>query len=257
MNWKLILLLMTMAAQARAQSPFLRQSDARTMTPETIMGERKDWGAELSMGGNLNRGNVDINYFSSGFSVYKAWKPLTAYLSGSMAYNAFGGRRVLNQGSLTARVDRRVSGPWKIFAFNTNAYNEFLRLDQRTTVGAGPWYDLAAGPTRHGLSLALTQVHERFKGGIVENAAFLSLRSLSRIPISQTAELRGDFYYCPKIKDSADYLAYAEVSLNSLIWKDVLGLRVAWINEYDSRPKPGVRSTDIMWLTSLTLRFGK
>jgi len=42
-----------------------------------------------------------------------------------MIYNRFNGFRVLNQGALTGRYDYSVAGPWKIFVFNTNAYNEF------------------------------------------------------------------------------------------------------------------------------------
>lgn len=245
------------AQDAWAQSPFLRGTDTRTSTPQAVMAQRKQWGVDLAFGGSFNRGNTDVNYLNTSFALFKAWAPASVYLTGSMIYNTFGDRRVLNQGTLTSRYDHVLQGPWKVFLFNTNAYNEFLRLDYRTSTGAGPWYDLALGPTKHGLSLALTHNYEKFQGGVIERTGRLSFRNLSRIPISDAAELRADFFYVPKLDEAADYHLFAEISLQTMIWKDNLGLRLSWIDEYDSRPKPGVRPNDTLWLTSLTLHFGK
>lgn len=245
-------------APALAQSPFLRQADMRTRTPEAVMSGRKDWGLDLSFGGNFNRGNVDADSLSGGFSTFKALPGATVYLSGSILYSTFGNRRIFNQGALTARVDRGLPWKnWKIFAFNTNAYNEFLRVNHRATTGAGPWYDLALGPTTHGLSLAVAHEHERFKFGSSKDRGRLSFRSLSRVPLAETAELSADFFWIPSLHDSRDQRLYGEVSLQTKIWKDNLGLRLAWIAEHDSRPQPRVRKDDTLWLTSLTLRFGK
>lgn len=241
-----------------AQFPSLRATDTRTSIPEAVMADRKQWGADLAFGGSFNRGNTDVNYINSGFALFKSWAPSTAYLSGSMVYNTFGGVRVLNQGTLTARYDRAVKGPWKIFLFNTNAYNEFIRLNYRTTSGIGPWYDLSLGPTKHGLSLALTHEYEKFKGGgIIERAGRISFRDVSRLPISQVAELRADLFYVPKIDELGDYHLFAEIGLQTMIWKDKLGLKLSWTDEYDSRPKPGVKPNDTLWTTSLTFHFGK
>lgn len=221
------------------------------------MAARKEWGADLAFGGSFNRGNTDVNYLNTSFAFFRAWRPSTVYLTGAMVYNTFGGRRVLNQGSLTARYDHALQGPWKAFVFSTHAYNEFLRLDYRATMGAGPWYDLALGPTRHGLSLALTRDYEKFKGGLVERSVRVSFRDISKVPISQAAELGADLFYVPKADEFGDYHLFAEISLQTMIWRDNLGLKLSWIDEYDSRPKPGVKPNDTLWLTSLTFHFGK
>lgn len=239
-----------------AQFPSLRATDTRTLTPEAVMAERKQWGVDLGFGGTFNRGNTDVNYLNSNFSVFAAKGPSTTYLSGSMIYNTFGNIRVINQGGLTARYDHSIQGPWKIFAFNTNGYNEFIRLNYRTTTGAGPWYDQTLGATKHGLSLALTHEYEKFKGGTIERAGRLSFRDVSRIPLSRVAEIRADLFYVPKLDEIGDYRLFAEIALQTIIWRDKLGLKVSWTDEYDSRPKPGVKPNDTLWLTSLTFHFG-
>jgi hypothetical protein len=250
------LLSLVLPAVSRAQSPLLRATDTRTATPQAVMAERKLWGLDLGLGGNFTRGNTDVDYLGGNFSVFRKREPSSAYLSGSAIYNTSRGVRLINQGKLTARYDHSLQEPWKMFAFHTQSYNEFTRTNHRTTSGAGPWYDWALGPTAHGLSLAVTHEYERFKGGDIERAGRLSFRDVSRVPLSQVAELGADLFYVPKIDEVADYRLYAELSLQTMVWRDKLGLKVSWIDEYDSRPKPGIKPNDTLWLTSLTLRFG-
>lgn len=251
------LVALLLAAPAQAQSPFVRASDLRTSAPEAVLGQRKAWGADLTFGGSFNRGNTEVDYVTTGLALFAARAPHTAYLTGSMVYNTFGDTRVLNRGDLTLRYDRALAGPWKLFVFNTQAYNEFLRLDYRTSTGAGPWYDLDAGSLRTGLSAALVHQYERFKGGIVERAGRISLRALSRLPVSQVAELGADVYYAPSLDADGDYHLFAELSLQTRFWRDNLGIKVSWLEEYDSRPKPGVKPNDTLWLTSLTVHLGR
>ena len=250
------LLLATGARNAWSQSPFLRGTDTRTATPESIMGQRKLWGADMGLGGAFNRGNTDVDYVSSSFDLFRVFGPATAYLNGNMTYNTFNGLRTLNQGSLTARYDHRIRGHWKVFVFNTEAYNEFLKLDYRATTGAGPWYDWEVGPTMNGTSLAVTHEYERFRGGLIQRAARFSFRNLSSLALSPTARISADFFYVPKADDFADNHISAELSLETTIWKE-LGLKLAWLDEYDSRPQPGVKANDTHILTSLTFHFGK
>ena len=249
-------LLTVLAPCAWGQSPFLRGIDTRTATPESVMGSRKLWGADLGMGGAFNRGNTDVDYVSSSFDLFRSFGPATAYLSGAMVYNTFAGVRKLNRGSLTARYDHRVRGRWKAFAYNTEAYNEFLKLDYRATTGAGPWYDWELGSAKNGESLAVIHEYERFHGGLIRHTARLSLRHLSTIALSPTAQVRADFFYVPKADDFGNHRFSAELALETTIWKD-LGLKLTYLDEYDSRPQPGVKTNDIHWITSLTLHFGR
>lgn len=222
------------------------------------MAGRKAWGLDLSLGGNFSRGNVDTDALSTSFSGFKAFSGASVYLAGAALYGTASGRRVLNQASLTLRADHPLPWEaWKVFAFAANSFNEFLRLNHRATTGAGPWYDLLLGPTSHGLSLAIVQEHEVFKYGREEDHGRLSLRSLSRVPLGPASELTADFYWTPSLRDGGDRRLYGEIALQAKVWRDSLGLRLAWIAEHDSRPRPGVRKDDATVLTSLTARFGK
>lgn len=250
------LLAAVLPAGAWAQSPFLRAPDTRTATPESLMGQRKVWGADFGLGGSFNRGNTDVDYVSSSFDLFRAFGPASGYLNGALLYNAFGGVRTLNQGSIIARGDYRVRGSWKAFAFNTEAYNEFLKLDYRTTTGAGPWYDWVLGPVQNGTSLAVIHEYERFHGGLSRHAARLSLRSLSAVAVSPTAQLRADVFYVPKADDLGDHRVSVELSVETTIRK-AIGLKLAWLDEFDSRPQPGVKKNDTHLVTSLTFSFGK
>lgn len=245
------------ASDAFAQFPSLRTTDTRTSVPEAVMAERKDWGADLNFGGAFNRGNTDVNYINSGFDAFKAWAPNTAYLSGSMIYNTFGGNKVLNMGRLTARCDHPVAGPWKVFAFHTDAYNHFTRLNLRDTTGAGPWVDLPLGASTNGLSLAVVHEYESFKTGVVNRSAKLSLRDISRLPISEVADVSADLFYIQKADEAGAYRLSAELALTSIFWRKNLGLKVSCVDEYDNHPQPGVKKNDTLWQTSLTLRFGR
>ena len=192
-----------------------------------------------------------------GFDTFKAWARTTAYLSGSMIYNKFNGVQVLNQGTLTARYDYALTGPWKVFVFNTNAYNEFTRLNYRETSGIGPWYDFALGATRHGVSLAGAQEYENYKGGVFHRTGRISFRDISKFPISETAQVSTDFFYIPKADEFGNYRLYGEIALQTLIWKKNLGLKLSWTDDYNSRPQPGIKPNDTLWLTSFTLHFGR
>ncbi|MBI4668602.1 MAG: DUF481 domain-containing protein [Elusimicrobia bacterium] len=221
------------------------------------MGQKKFWGLDFEFGGGSNRGNADTDHANASVDCFKAWFQSTAYLKGSLDYGTFEKRRYTNHGTFTLRYDHALWNSWKVFAYNTNAYNEFILLKRRITVGAGPWYDLILGPTKHGISLALTRGYEKFEDGKNEREARLSFRDISEIPISKTAEFSADFFYVPRLSGFGDYHVYMELGLETLFWKDNLGLKVSWVDEYDSRPKPYVRKNDAMWLTHLTLHFGK
>ena len=244
-------------ALAVAQSPFLRSTDTRTSTPETLLSSRESWGADFNFGATLNRGNVDFTSLAFGLGVVKKWQRSALSLAGSALYNTFGSKQVFNQGTATLRYDRWLSENWRLFAFNSHAYNDFILLNYRATVGAGPWYDLKLGPTVHGLSLAGTYEYESFQGGVTDSAGRLSFRLASKIPVSPIAELDLDFFYVPRASDLDDYHLYAQVSLETLFVKSLFGLKVSWIDEYDSRPQPGIKTNDQLFLASLTCHVGK
>ncbi|MBI3549412.1 MAG: DUF481 domain-containing protein [Elusimicrobia bacterium] len=251
-------LLATLAVASAAHAQ-LRGTDLRTALPEMVLGNKKVWGADLGFGGNFNRGNTDIDYIGGSFALFKAWQPCTVYLNGSAVYNTYNGIKVINQGSATARYDHPLSknGPWKVFVFNTNAYNYFLRLNYRSTSGAGPWYDFALGSTKHGVSVAPAYEYEDFKNHIYRRTGRLSFRGVSKFPISKAAEFNTDFFYVPSLDADGNFRLFGEIAFQTLVWKEFLGLKLSWTDEYESRPLPGVKRNDSIWMTSLVVHLGR
>lgn len=246
-----------LAPALRAQSVYSRGSDTRTAVPEAVMAERKVWGVDLSFGGSSINGNAHNDYLNGGFSLFRADGRSTVYLMGSANYSAYKHVTAVNQGVGTFRYDYTIAAPWKVFVINTNSYSDAIRLNYRSITGAGLWYDLDWGASKHGISLALSHEYEAFRSNVHEQSWLLSLRSLSHIPISNVAALEADLFYVPKADEFADYHLFASLALRTMVWKDNLGLKLAWTDEYDSRPRPGIKHNDTMLTTSLTLHFGR
>lgn len=261
MGWRgplcALVLGLLLAPALRAQSVHSRGADTRTAVPEAVMADRKVWGADLSFGGSSISGNAHNKYLNGGFSLFRASGLSTVYLTGSANYSAYGDVTAVNQGVATFRYDYAVARPWKLFVINTNSYSKAIRLNYRSITGGGVWYDLAWGAATHGISLALSHEYEAFRSHVVERSTLLSLRDFSRIPLSNVAALEADLYYVPEADDFADYHVYTSLALNSMVWKDKFGVKLAWADEYDSRPRPGIKRHDTTVSSSLTLHFGR
>src|SRR5262245_24631467 len=108
-----------------AQSPFLRATDTRTATPESLLAPRPSWGIDASFGATMNRGNVHFTYITAALTAVKKWESSAVSFAGSMLYNTFGTTRVFNQGTGTLRYDRWLSERWRLFGFSSHSYNEF------------------------------------------------------------------------------------------------------------------------------------
>ena len=188
-------LLPFIAQTCPAQSNYLYGSDTRTSLVEFMAGERKQLGGDFAFGGNFIRGNADINYLNSNFGIFKFWERRSVYIKGFVLYNTSGAQKTINQGMESIRYDQCFGKPLKVFIFNTNAYNDFIRLNYRTTSGLGLWYAFAHNAANHGFSIAVTHEYENFKAGLIERAARLSVRNLSAFEISNTAEISADFFH--------------------------------------------------------------
>src|SRR5688500_3334685 len=79
---------------ARAQPSYLRSADLRTPTAKSVSGSRKSWGTDLSFGGSMHRGNVELNLLTSSLQMFISRGRSTAFLAGRMVYHTLGTRHV-------------------------------------------------------------------------------------------------------------------------------------------------------------------
>ena len=156
--------LLALTSQTAHAGIFERQKDTRTSLPEQIAKDRKDWGLDLELGLTRAMGNIDQKSGNSSFAIFKNFDRWTTYLNGEWLYVAFSNANLQNQGAETVRTDYRIDEHWRVFAFNTNAYNQFLLLNYRSTTGIGPWYDIKEGALKEGLSIAPAYDYESYDG---------------------------------------------------------------------------------------------
>ena len=251
-----LVLLLTLSCTAHA-GRFERGRDTRTAVPDEVRKDTRLYNLELSFGLNLNSGNVEQIYLHGGLAFNLAWGRSNLYALSNVVFNSFNGETKRSSALGTLRYDYSLHKRFKLFAYNTHGYSEFLKLDHRYTAGAGPWLDFDLGPFRNGLSLAVTYEYEDFDGYPTEHAARLSLRHHVTCRISDHVTAGADLFVVPRVDDFLDAHVYVLFFLDTRLWRDVLKLRVTLADEFDSRPKPGVRSNDFEFITALVLSVGQ
>jgi hypothetical protein len=234
-----------------------RSADQRSKLPEAVAQGREKWGADLSLGYTHNTGNVEYLNAYGGLSLFNICEKNTYYLDSSGLYVKSGKNVAQNQRRATLRVDRPQTENFKWFAFNTHAYNEFLRLNYRTTVGAGPWYDFKGNGWTNGISFAPVSFHEEFSHAPVEGYMRASFRNNFMFKISDTAFAGFDLFYMPRANRIADHYDFFQPFVETKLYKESVALRLMYTVEFHSHPQPGVRKTDTEYLTVLTFKTGE
>lgn len=239
-------------------SPWQRTADQRTALPEKVTASnRKNWGLDAALGytqfsGNVEQtsANADITYFTLGEKSSFYWQTGAIYgLSKDVVTQ--------NQGRTVFRYDWIQTEQFKYFAFNTHAFNKFLKINYRGTVGVGPWYDFIGDNWKNGISLAPTYLYENFDGYGNEQGWWMSLRNYYIIKVSESTTTGLDLFYLFRTNDPNDQQIFFQPFLEVAIKPDRLSLKISYVGETDTRPKPGVKSTDFNYYTTLVLKFGE
>lgn len=253
-TFSIIILLLYTAAQA---SPWQRGADSRTAVPEKIKGKSLDWGLDAGLGYSQFAGNVEQTSANSEITYYNKIEDDLFYWQTGLIYGTSKGINNQNQGRTAFRYDWRCESQFKWFAFNTHAFNKFLKLNYRGTLGAGPWYNFIGDNWVNGVSIAPTIFYEDFDGFGIEKETWLSFRNFLEFKLSVGNTIGTDFFYMVRTNDTADRLIYFQPYLETSILTDKLSLKLSAIIEDDSRPKPGVKSTDYNTYVTLKLKFGE
>jgi hypothetical protein len=253
----LIVFCLSFNFEANAQGAWDRAGDTRTALPERIFKNRKKWGVDLGLSYTEYSGNANQLSGSTQVSAFRAFEKLSYYLDGSLGYARSRGVVGQNRRHIVLRMDRKVSENFKWFAFNTHAYNQFLRLDYRTTVGAGPWYDFIGSKWKNGFSVAPTYYYEEFQRQRPNSEGGWSFRNYFTYDISETASGGFDLFYAPRMKEIADFHFYFQPFLTAKVYKDLVSLRLSYTLEYDSRPIANVRQGDRTYMTTFNFAVGE
>lgn len=238
-------------------SPWQRSADQRTLLPEKLERGRNDWGIDLGAGYSQYSGNVEQTSANMEFTYFNKMEHDSFYVNSGVIYGLSKGAVSQNQGRIAMRYDHPVTENFKWFVFNTHAYNEFLKLDYRTTLGAGPWYDFQGEKWRNGVSMAPAFFYEDFDGFGTEKDFWISLRNYYMAELNETTGVGFDVFYMFRANDPDDHLIFFQPFLETEIQPDRFSLKLSYNLEGDSRPKPGVKSTDFNYYATLVMHFGE
>lgn len=242
-----------------AYAQFERTKDVRTSVPELLTGNDEK-GLELSFGLNYVTGNARQIMGNGALKVFRQWEQWIAYLEGRYFLLGINDPllRVQNQGSATFRVDYKLSTAFRIFIFNTNAFNEFLNLSYRGTLGIGPWWQVEAweGRIKNGMSLAIAREYENYRNSDAStHTTRLSLRNISTLSVTEHSRLGYDFFYVPNVNNWHDFRLIFSPFIEADFYEKIIALKLGLVFERDNRPPSGVKKNDNALASSLIFRL--
>ena len=148
---------------------------------------------------------------------------------------------------------------WELFA--QWEQNEFTRLSYRRLLGLGVRFSVAKSEKQRaflGVGGFYSKEKIAFTTGLtddgVEEFTRASFYFLSKYKISPTVHFSNALYYQPRVNLFSDYRALLESKFDFKI-NNSLSFRISLDVEYDSQPSQTIESTDVSYMTGLTLNF--
>jgi putative salt-induced outer membrane protein YdiY len=220
------------------------------------MGKHKDWAVDLNLDYTGHHGNLRQDWAGASISAARTWDPVTAYIDFSGSYLAVNKLILDNQTEATLRIDYEMNNAYRLFAFTTHGFNDYLNLNYRWTAGLGPWFEAPffKGGV-HALSFAFVFEQEHIKTGKIEDTGRFSVRYLFKLPLDEKTRLDFDWFYVPNMKHFNDFQMYADLKIDTKLVSDWLSLNIGFEIEHDSEPPAGVKLTDISFTTGLSFHM--
>ena len=213
---------------------------------------------DLSIGGTYAAGNVDNRALNGTLALSlhpAADHRLFLDLSGS--YSEFGSAVVLDRQQGAFLYAYALATHLNAFVYTTHARNRFLKLDYRTDNSLGVCVHSFLPETFSVLLLSLgaTPEYERWKGNADDTHVRATLRARVEMPITASAMLGLDATYSPVVAELHAFRMFGSAFGEVKITAEVLALRITANDEYDTRPRPGVKRNDFSVVSSLVVKL--
>lgn len=249
-------LVLTLAGAAAAQS---RTEDVRVTPPENWP-LREVYGLELRLGASYDEGNTSHRGLSGGLDFNTtAANVHQFFVQARKDYAEYGGAVAVDKDRASLMYAYKFKDHWNVFATSTHARNKVLKLDYRTANGVGVcFHNFWRGvldPVL--LSFAVTPEYESFSDGAERAPVRGNLRLNFRRAATAHMSFGADMMYMPRLSRTSDYRLFGEAYAQFKITDNGLDLRLNLTDEYESRPRPGVKYNDLSTGTALVLKFGK
>jgi len=257
-------LLGAMGSHPANASTFARTDDTRPKPPEHWQ-QRERFGIDIGAGGAYMAGNVEHFAINGSLDLMVRFcKRHQIFVEGRAAHSAFGGNAVIDKDRGSVLVAFGLHRHLNLFLYSTHSRNRFLTLTYRTTNSVGlclhSWAPEVLELSL--VSLGFTPEWEWWDGGegedlVPQTAVRGSLRVNLTWPATPFMRLGVDLSYSPVFAAFGDFRVYAEAYIEMKVTQDTVSFRFSVVDEYDSRPRPGVQSNDLTVLPSLQLHLGQ
>lgn len=252
-------ILFTWPVGARADGPFSRTDDTRPKAPEEWQ-RREKYGIDLAAGATRLAGNVDHFAIHGSLDVMvRLHERHELFVEADAIYSAFAGKPVLDKQAASLLWAWAVHDHLNVFLYSTHGRNRFLTLRYRMTNSLGLCvHGLApkAMPTSL-VSLGVTPEHEWWEDGAREAQIRGTLRLTLTAPFTPFMMVGIDVSYSPVFVDMGDFRLHGEAFAELKITEKTLALRITVADEFDSRPREGVKKNDLSVVPSVVVHVGK
>ncbi len=154
------------------------------------------------------------------------------------------------------RLDVFFNRRFFVFGGTRQERDRFQDIALRSTYNVGLGYQAVAQDD--------TDLNFSFAGG-VRRESFISAGSEAAAVATAASKLRHNFGpafilwqldFSPKVEDVEDFRLVSDVSLTAPLFLGI-GFRIGVLDEYNSRPQPGIKKNDLLITTRLSYTIGK
>lgn len=186
----------------------------------------------------------------------------TEFLLLQYAYGKSNGQVDTNRYFVHLRHRTQVSDHWAVEAFAQASRDPFARMALRTLFGGGVRWTLLEQAKRAAIYLGLGAFYEHEhlsrKAGttdaldsrLVRGNVYLVLKR----QVTQRLSAYSTTYYQPALRDTGDFRLLEQLAASVSLYKN-LSLKLSVDMTHDSRPPQGVKPTDVVYSTGLTVNF--
>jgi len=222
--------------------------------PQPTPRSATSWRRNLDFGMNMARGNSDTLRYSLGLDTVKEEGANTIRLRAHGAYGESDGTKDTENAEATLRYDRQLTP--LVYAMGNLDWmtDPMAELDYRITGILSPGFHLLRSST--------SLLNLEAGAGYVEEKKDKDQNGYAAGRIALTAEKLINEHvlgwvtaeYIPKLADTSVFFINTEIGLASYITRD-LSLNVCYQNRYDNTPVEGIKSSDTILSTALSLNF--
>ena len=220
----------------------------------------RDWGATGSLGFSDKRGNSRARLFSAGIRLTRKARGTRLDLGASgtreEAEAPTGAlETTVSKGQQFLQADLYVSPRVFLTAVTRQEQDRFQDLALRSTYTAGVGYQaVRTNRTDLRVNVLLGFRREDYISGVASSNPIAGIAAAFQQKFGPvTLDWRST--WDPRTGDFADYRFVSNATVTTRLFKG-LGLQFAVLEEYNSRPRPGVEKNDLLTTTTLTYSIG-